>query len=96
MEAHLVRTDEAAANNAFVGRSLVAVAYHHGQAERPALPFMLNMFTNNGLADNVAVAISFIVRFCKKEPYNGAALSATATKEKNQHDRPTNCDRRTT
>jgi hypothetical protein len=43
-----------------------AVAYHREQAERPALPFMMIMITNKGSADNVAVAVSFIVRLCRK------------------------------
>jgi hypothetical protein len=95
MEPHLVQTDVAAANNAFLGRPLVPIAYHRGQTERHALPFIIIM-TKNGSRDDVAVAISFIARLCKKEAHNGAAIAETATKEKNQHLRTTNCDRRRT
>jgi hypothetical protein len=74
MKPYLVRTDEAAANNAFVGRPIVAAAYNHGQA---------NDLQTNGSADSVAVPISFVVRLCKKQLHNGAAIAETATKEKN-------------
>jgi hypothetical protein len=92
MEPHLVRTDESTANNAFVGRTLVAVAHHRGRRSDLALPFIV-IITKSGSSDIAALAISLIARLYKKEPHNGAAIVETATKEKNQHLRSTNCDR---